>query len=271
MSPLWRDEIGVFVASRRILLVRLGRGLRPRPTAQLHCPVTSAARGWEPAVAVLREQLRLPEWSNAAVRLVVGDQWVRYAVVPWSQALGSAAERAAHARELLGEIFGHRFEDWRITLSDAPPGAAKLACAMPVPLRDALEEAIAGGGRRLLSITPQLIAAYNGWRHRFGDDGHVWFVSVEPGSLAALRVGARGVNRVHSVRTGAEWGRELKRLQTVSRALRASPADGRVFVDVPHALRASLDAVPAELEWLDDPTPPPTTLNQLAQLRRSMA
>ena len=29
MSPLWRDEVGIFIGPRRIVLNRMSRGLRP--------------------------------------------------------------------------------------------------------------------------------------------------------------------------------------------------------------------------------------------------
>ena len=46
-----------------------------------------------------------------------------------------------------------------------------------------------------------------------------------------------GIDRVHAVRIGLDWARELKRLQTFGRLASASPADGRVYVDLPEALR----------------------------------
>ena len=47
--------------------------------------------------------------------------------------------------------------------------------------------------------------------------------------------------------------------------------DGRVYVDLPAALRALRPEGSADLEWLDEPNPPLTTLHQLEHLRRRAA
>jgi len=272
VSPLWRDEVGVYFSPRRLCLVRMGRGLRPKLLREEQFNVAGESAGWEAALGVLSAQLGTAEWTDARVRVVVGDQWVRYAIVPWSDSLSSAAEQMAHARELLAGIFGDVFADWRVTLSDAPPGETRLACAMPNALLEALKLAVGDHGQKLISVQPQLIAAYNSWRHRLATGETAWFVTIEQGTMAALRTGAAGINRVHSVRIGSDWTRELKRLQTFSRLASASPEDGRVYVDVPHTLRMVLPESSGHLEWLeDDAEPPLTTLHWLEQLRRKTA
>lgn len=218
----------------------------------------------------MSRHLDTPEWSNARVRAVIGDQWVRYAVVPWSDSLSSPAERKGYARELLAGVFGDVFADWQVSVSEAPPGEARLACAMPNALLEAIDTVVRNHGQKLISVQPQLIAAYNSWRHRLVVADTAWFVTVEEGTLAALRTGPRGIKRVHSVRIGADWGRELKRLRTFSRLGSGNPSDGRVYADVPLPLRAALPEM-AGLHWLDDARPPLTTLHQLENLRRKAA
>jgi hypothetical protein len=272
VSPLWRDEIGVYFSQRRLCLVRMGRGIRPKLLREEQVGVAGDSAGWEAALGALSGQLGTPEWSDARVRVVVGDQWVRYAVVPWSDSLSSGAEQMGHARELLVGIFGDVFADWRVSLSDAPPGETRLACAMPNALLEALQLAVGDHGQKLISVQPQLIAAYNSWRHRLAGDETAWFVTIEEGTMAALRTGADGINRVHSVRIGSDWTRELKRLQTFSRLASVSPTDGRVYVDVPQTLRAVLPENSGQLEWLEDEAEPPlTTLHRLEHLRRKTA
>lgn len=271
MSPLWRDEIGVYLSARRLCLVRMGRGIKPQLLREEQQTIETETAGWDTVLAALSRQLAAAEWSNARVRAVIGDQWVRYAVVPWSDSLSSAAEQMGHARELLVGIFGDVLADWKVSLSEAPPGETRLACAMPNALLEALHTVVGDHGQKLVSVQPQLIAAYNSWRHRLELAETAWFVTVEEGTLAALRTGADGINRVHSVRIGTDWGRELKRLQTFSRLASVSPADGRVYVDVPQTLRGLLPEMSDHLHWLDDAEPPLTTLHQLENLRRKTA
>jgi hypothetical protein len=177
----------------------------------------------------------------------------------------------AHARELMASIFGDALGEWTVSLSEAPPGASRLACAMPTALLESLREAAARHSLKLASVQPQLIAAYNTWRHRLPTDAAAWFVTVEAGSLAALRLCGEGIDRVHAVRIGLDWARELKRLQTFGRLASGSPADGRVYVDLPEALRMLRPEPATDLEWLDEPNPPLTTLHQLEHLRRKAA
>ncbi len=161
-----------------------------------------AAPGWEGALALLERQLSGGGWSDARARIVLADQWVRYAVVPWSDALSSNAERLAHAREIMSGIFGAEMNEWTVSLSEAPPGSSRLASAMPTALLQALRESALRHGQKLASVQPQLIAAYNTWRHQLPADTAAWFVTVEEGSLAALahvrrrhRPGACGTHR----------------------------------------------------------------------------
>src|SRR6202008_697085 len=106
---------------------------------------------------------------------------------------------------------------------------------------------------------------------------NAWFVSVEQGSMAAARLGRNGWDRVHVVRIGAEWLRELRRLQTFSRLASTSPHEGRGYVDAPHAGRkvpagtAAAAGDGGSLEWLEEPPGPLTTLQRLARARRMAA
>jgi hypothetical protein len=271
VSPLWRDEVGVYVTARRIYLVRIKRGMRPQLEREENHTAAEAASGWEGALKHYEAQLDAGGWSDAATRVVLADQWVRYTIVPWSDALSAPAERMAHARELLSGVFGESMSDWTITLSLSPPGVSCLASAVPTALLTALKELTSRYRQKLVAVQPQLIAAFNTWRHALPAESAAWFVTVEEGSLAALRMCAQGIDRVHAVRIGIDWARELKRLQTFGRLASSSAADGRVYVDLPIALRALRPETAADLEWLDEPNPPLTTLHQLEYLRRKAA
>ena len=271
MSPLWRDEVGIYLAQRRVCLVRIRRGIRPTLAHEEDHSNPLAAPGWESVLELLEQRLAQGSWSDARARVVVADQWVRYSVVPWSDALSSAAERLAHARELMAGIFGDAMDDWTVSLSEGPPGASRLASAMPTAFFESLRETTVRHGQKLASVQPQLIAAYNTWRHVLPAGAAAWFVTVDEGSLAALRMSADGIDRVHAVRIGADWARELKRLQTFGRLASASPSDGRVYVDLPAPLRALRPEVSADLEWLEEPNPPLTTLHRLEHVRRMAA
>jgi hypothetical protein len=263
--------VGVYVTPRRICLVRIKRGIRPVLALEEEHAVAGAESGWEGALKLYEQHLDSGGWSDAAARIVLADHWVRYTIVPWSDSLSAPDERLAHARELLSSVFGESMSDWTITLSSAPPGVSCLASAVPTALLTALKDLTQRHSQRLIAVQPQLIAAFNTWRHALPVAATAWFVTVEEGSLAALRMCAQGIDRVRAVRIGADWARELKRLQTFGRLAGSSPAEGRVYVDLPIALRAVRPEMAADLEWLDELNPPLTTLHQLEYLRRKAA
>lgn len=271
MSPLWRDEIGVHLAPRRLCMIRMKRGLRPTLQQEHEEEVTNERpNDWMAALQALEGKLAQPEWQGALLRVVVADSWARYAIVPWVGALTSGSERIGHARQLLVSAYGDAVSDWDVRLSDAPPESPRVACTIPVAFLQDLRALCARQNVKLISLQPNLVAAYECWRHLLPDGG--WFVTVDEGTLAAARIGSTGWDRVHSVRIGADWTRELKRLQTFGRLANANPTEGEVFVDAPLAWREAAGAVAQDLQWLEeDSSVPMTTLQRLGRARRLAA
>jgi hypothetical protein len=230
---------------------------------------------WERPVAALAAMLAQPPWSGARTRVVLADHWARYVIVPWVGALSSQEERLAHAQQLLESAYGEGIAAWDVRISDGPPHATLVACALPGGLAAAVAAACATDGTTLVSLQPQLIEAYAAWRHCL-PQSKSWFVSIEQGSLAAARLSSSGWDRVRSVRIGADWMRELKRLQTFGRLAGNSPEEGQVYVDAPHTWR-ELAVTPTTgtdisgLQWLEEPQTPVTTLQRLGRARRLAA
>jgi hypothetical protein len=276
VSPLWHDEIGAYLAPHRVCLVRMKRGARPAPVGEHEQSLESHPPGaWAPALGALDAVLSQPAWQGARVRIVIADHWARYAIVPWSDSLSSAEERLAHARQLLASIYGEVVSDWDVCMSEARPRSARVVCAAPRALLEGIRTTCGAHAVKLASLQPQLIAAYETWRHRLPPT-NAWFVTVEQGSLAAARIGQDGWDRVHSVRIGSDWTRDLKRLQTFGRLANNSPQEGQVYVDAPHAWREVAGAAgataPAEgLQWLEEEGMPTTTLQSLGRTRRLAA
>jgi hypothetical protein len=271
VSPLWRDELGVYLAPRRVCVVRLKRGLKPSVSGEYEQSVeTDHAGHWGPALDAADALLSQPQWGGAVARVVLADWWARYAIVPWVAELDSAEERLAHARELLASAYGDAVSAWEVQVSDAAPTVARVACTMPAELTAGVRALCAKHGTKLASLQPQLIVAYDTWRHKLPPAG-AWFVSIGEGTLAAARVAQQSWDRVHSVRIGPDWTRELKRLQTFGRLASLSPEEGQVYVDAPYAWREVAGEVGRELHWLEDEERPLTTLARLSRARRLAA
>lgn len=271
MSPLWRDEIGLYLAPHKLALTRLGRGVRPRALREAgwNNP-TPGDLHWSAALAALDARLAEPDWQGAVARVVLADHWVRYAVVPYSADISGEAERMTQARHVLGGIYGEVASQWSVTLSDTRPGLPAVACAVPAALLEELQLLLARRKLPLKSMQPQLVAAYNHWRARLPDGG-AWFVTLEQGTLAAARLVKGAWDRVHSVRIGANWAVELRRLQTFGRLASTSTQEGSVYVDAPAGLREAAGGAATGLIWLEEPLAGASTAGQLEYLRRHQA
>jgi len=157
-----------------------------------------------------------------------------------------------------------------VRVSDAPPNVAQVACTIPAPLIAAVRAACEKYAVKLVSLQPQLIAAYASFRHCL-PKASAWFVTVEQGSLAAARIGNNGWDRVHTVRIGPDWTRELKRLQAFGTIASNNPEEGCVYVDAPHTWRVVAGAAGKGLHWLEEPSGPLSTLQRLGRVRRLAA
>ncbi|MDH5620460.1 MAG: hypothetical protein OEY74_00115 [Gammaproteobacteria bacterium] len=267
MSPLWRDEIGIYIGPAKVVLARMRRGLRPKCVAEQGISVEHGDGGdWHPAIASLRQQVVSDLWHDANIRVVVSDQWTRYAILPWSPDLTSQDERMAHARLILNNTYGDVADDWSISLSDNPPLTTTVISAIPTRFLDELREALSGKKRRLVSLQPNLIVAFNSWRQKM-PDATAWFASVDEGSLAALHLSNGTCDRVRSVRISDDWSLEMRRMQTMGRLAKKHPDEGRVFVDAPIWLRESTDTNNAALEWLVDDRAPQNIADKVSLLK----
>lgn len=270
MSPLWRDEVGVFLGPGKLVLSRMGRGLRGRCTARHHVPLAESRAGdWSHALLALGNALQDPTWRDAHLRVVVADAWARYALVPASEALATTAERLQHARLVMSQLYGDPMDDWDVALSEAGGADGHVAAGMPSALVAGIR-ALRAGTTRIAAIQPQLIAAFNAWSWRMPASGG-WFVTIEQGSLAAAHFTARGWDRVHSVRIGREWSSELRRLRTFGRLALGSAADESVFVDAPVWLRRIAGTDGDGLVWLEEQQPGAGTLDTLVELKGQYA
>jgi hypothetical protein len=252
-------------------MIRVGRGLR-RPVVEQHehAIVGGDFNDWTVPVEMLDQMLERPEWQHAPTRLVLADCWVRYALVPWSADLTAAAEQISHARQVLVRLYGSAVAEWEICVSQAAPGQARVACAMPAELLNSIRDIHTKRRVKLLSLQPQLLVSYSHWRPQLPATG-AWFVTIGEGTLAAARLGPRTWDRIHNVRIGSDWTRELKRLQVFGRLASANPEEGQVYVDAPAAWREVAGAAAEALHWLEADCGGRSTLQQLGRMRRLAA
>ena len=267
MSPLWRDEVGIFVGPGKVVLARMQRGIRPRCTAEQGISVDNAIPSeWRPALEALDEQLKNKLWQGARVRVVVSDHWARYAVIPWSSRLTRDSERLAHARLVLSNTYGDLIEEWTLCMSQSKPNEPAIVSAIPRDLLRDLNDLLPPRNLQLKSVQPHLIVAYNSWRDRLPATAS-WFASIDDGSLAAMHLTDGKCDRVRSVRISDDWSVEIRRIQTMGRLAQSRVTEGRVFVDAPAWLRNVADRSNAAVEWLDDGQAPRNIADKVTLLK----
>jgi hypothetical protein len=249
----------------------MSRGIRPRCVGEANLRVENGSLiDWRPALAVLHTHLADAAWQGANARVVITDHWARYAIVPWSDDISNSEERLAHGRICLANIYGNVADQWRVNVSEAAPGEARVACAIPETLLGEIRTTLDAYRLPLVSAQPQLIAAYNGWRDRL-PDANGWFVTIDEGTLTAARLVRGGWDRVYSARIGTDWMVELQRLKTFGRLAAQDGENGRVYVDAPMWLRELAGDCGAGIEWLVDERIESTAGDNLFVLKRPYA
>jgi hypothetical protein len=252
VSPLWRDEIAIFLSPRRIALARRARGLKARLTAASEVAVAEGGIGdYGPALTRLAEILLEPTWQDAAARVVVADLWARYGIVPASNSRLDDQGRRAHARYVFADAYGEGMADWQVVLEDSPPGRASVACAIPGGFKAALDAALAVGRLKVVSVQPLLVVAFNAWRRRL-PRGDVWFIALEDGWISAVQLADGVWNRIQAARLSSDSSVEFERMQAFARLMH-SAGGGRIFVEASPRIRERVARIGSNLEWLEAP------------------
>ena len=196
------------------------------------CDPAFGAEPWQGAVAALKAL----EWTKRCrVTVVLANPFVRYAVVPWSDALAGPQEEEAYLRHHFAKIHGERAKTWTLRASEEPNGLPRLASAIDTALLDELKRAFPKGGKAALaSVQPELMEAINRWRTDIPAAG-AWLVLAEPGRACLAMHREGGWRSVQNAK--GEWLTLLERER-----YRSTEAPNLVLL-------AGADAPPASERW----------------------
>lgn len=173
-------------------------------------PAPADAPPWKSAVDALCDALGGGP-RRRRVTVVLSNHFVRYAVLPWSAALGDAAEWEAYARHRFEAVHGQAAAGWALRIAAPSPRGSRVACAVDGALLEALEAAVAAAGAELVSVQPALMAAFNARRERLAH-GTTWLVVHDPGRLTLALLNAGEWRSVRSRRVAEGWLAELPAL-----------------------------------------------------------
>ncbi len=223
MSLLWRNQLRISLAADRLVL----RANKAR-TSSVAVQIPPDDAEWRGAVAALPGVLA--SFRNHDVSVVLADQFVRYALLPWNAALRSEEQWLAFARHRLGAVHGAAAAEWDLRLTATAPSGPRLACAVDRALLGELAAVFSVANARLLSVQPFLVAAFNRIRRTIGT-GSCWLVIEEPGRLTLAFIQHGVWLAVRSRRADPHWRSHLPELIERESAFLALPeACTRVIV-----------------------------------------
>ena len=161
-----------------------------------------AGEDWRGALGALAEVVKPHKGREAAV--VLADQFVRYALLPWSPSVKTDAQWLSLARHRFSALHGAAAAEWDVKVTETSPTGARLACAVDRPLIEALAGAFVSADVRLISVQPFLVAAFNQIRQRVGG-GSYWIVVEEPGRLTLALIERGAWVAIRSRRSDSRW------------------------------------------------------------------
>jgi len=205
VSRLFRDRLLIGLSPTEMTVARYRGLFKPNliEKGSVACDPAFGNEPWQGALAALKA---VPMNDKCSVTVVLSNQFVRYAIVPWSNALGSAAEEDAYIRHHFAKIHGERAKAWSLRATESAAGAPRLASAIDSALLAAIREALQEKpAARLISIQPQLMSKFNQWRSAIPAGG-AWLVLAEP-DRACVALHAEG--RWRSVQNGKGAWRAL--------------------------------------------------------------
>ncbi len=218
--------------------MRVRRGWAPRVDVQrvLACTaVQSDTAPWQATLTTLAGALAEFSSRPGDVEIILSNHFVRYALVPDSEQINSAAEEQALVRHHFTRLYGGSAENWVLRLSDPGVDAGpRLASAVDAGLLEGLGALFRPGKLTLCSIQPNLMAAFNDLRPRLASDA--WFALIEPGRLCLARFEHNQWRALKTIKIGDVWLPDLLTLLDRERLLAgidASTSSAPVYVYAP--------------------------------------
>jgi hypothetical protein len=182
--------------------LRIGLGTKRVMVSGTKAVELQASDDWRGALAALPEILKSHKSREASV--VLADQFVRYALLPWNEAVKKSEQWLALARHRFGALHGAIAAEWDVKVTETAPLGARLACAVDRELIEGLASSFVAAGVNLVCVEPFLVAAFNRIRQKVGN-GSCWIVVEEPGRLTLALIQRGAWVAIRSRRSDGQW------------------------------------------------------------------
>lgn len=200
MSPLWRDQLRIFLYPDKVTIVRVRKGLRPKEESRQSIPCEPVAElaPWFAPLNTLMQWLGETKPQKTDVTVILSNHFVRYCLLPWSAEIGSAEEEMVFARIHFEKIFGDVVSQWSLRVSDAPYQSSRLASAVDQELLTGLAEVFEKSEVRLVSIQPYLMWCMNDCCLPLKNQKGL-FLLVEQGKACLMRFDEKAVVDIKAI------------------------------------------------------------------------
>lgn len=230
----WFDTLEVRLTGDEVRLARRGLLSRSGPDQVQFVGEADRAKAtpsapWIATVQCLARALAAANSGGAAVEVVLADQFVRYALVPWNRDLVNDAERQAFAAASFKQLFGAIADAWQVTLDEQPAGKASFACAVDRALLESVRELCKANRLRLRGVQPQFAQRFNRNRHRITPPT-CWVGSVDTGRLTLAMRSEGNWTGIRAVRTADNSTAELATVLRQESAALGAALGGPLFL-----------------------------------------
>lgn len=191
MSPLWRDQLRIVLCPDKVIIVRLGKGMRPAIVSKhiIDCVPVVGAPPWGAPLDALSRWLAEAKPNKADVVVILSNHFVRYSTLPWAPTVNNASEEQAYACIHFEKIYGDVAAQWAIKISGAAYGAPRLASAVDRDLINILPQFLGKAPLHLQSVQPYLMTVFNASRRRLYKQSGL-LILVESGKAICAKFGA---------------------------------------------------------------------------------
>jgi hypothetical protein len=216
---LWRNQVRIGLCPDRLIIAGQRRGLRVKQSHRDIVPVGNGeTAGWQAVVEAIPAALEASGLDKPEVTVVLSNQFVRYALLPWNSELKSEAEWESLARHRLGSVYGPAVEDWMLQSSKTSAQGPRVVCAADRPMLEALGETMVASGAVLVSVQPYLMSAFNRVRTLIGNQS-CWLVLEERGRLTLALMQQGSWQAIRSRRADERWQDRLPEILQREEAL----------------------------------------------------
>lgn len=209
LATLFKRELRVMLAADFVQTQLIARsmlhGFKPEIVAQekTMLPEPLTAMEASPALLALLAQMLEPyRGANVVPVVILSNQFSRYLVVPWNDAIRTKAETDVYITHLFAQCYGEASADWHIATQHARYGQPAFASAIPNALLTALTEVFTKAELSLKAVHPQWMISANkalAYLHQQHLPAYGWVACVESARLTMGRIEAGEWQTVQSM------------------------------------------------------------------------